>query len=145
MLKRLFCGIISISMLLVCTGCKKETGAELPADRLDQTENQEQTEGMEQPETASDAGYRRTVLYFVSDEGFVVPVMKMIPWEEGIGKAALNCLVGTEANRASAAQMGLQTVIPDGAAFTLRINNEGEATVDISGIEEKVSPSMHAV
>lgn len=66
----------------------------------------------------------------------MVPVMKRIPWEEGIGKAALGYLVDTEANRAAAEQMGLEAPVPEGASFTLRIGDEGNAVVDISGLQE---------
>lgn len=84
----------------------------------------------------SEAGFRRTVLYYTAEDGFVVPVMKRIPWEEGIGKAALGYLVDTEANRAAAEQMGLEAPVPEGASFTLRIGDEGNAVVDISGLQE---------
>lgn len=84
----------------------------------------------------SEAGFRRTVLYYTVEDGFVVPVMKRIPWEEGIGKAALGYLVDTEANRAAAEQMGLEAPVPEGASFTLRIGDEGNAVVDISGLQE---------
>lgn len=87
-------------------------------------------------EENSEAGFRRTVLYYIAEDGFVVPVMKRIPWEEGIGKAALGYLVDTEANRAAAEQMGLEAPVPEGASFTLRIGDEGNAVVDISGLQE---------
>lgn len=87
-------------------------------------------------EEDSEAGFRRTVLYYTAEDGFVVPVMKRIPWEEGIGKAALGYLVNTEANRAAAEQMGLEAPVPEGASFTLRIGDEGNAVVDISGLQE---------
>lgn len=87
-------------------------------------------------EEDSEAGFRRTVLYYTAEDGFVVPVMKRIPWEEGIGKAALGYLVDTEANRAAAEQMGLEAPVPEGASFTLRIGDEGNAVVDISGLQE---------
>ena len=87
-------------------------------------------------EENSVAGFRRTVLYYIAEDGFVVPVMKRIPWEEGIGKAALGYLVDTEANRAAAEQMGLEAPVPEGASFTLRIGDEGNAVVDITGLQE---------
>lgn len=84
----------------------------------------------------TEAGFRRTVLYYTAEDGFVVPVMKRIPWEEGIGKAALGYLVDTEANRAAAEQMGLEAPVPEGASFSLRIGDEGDAVVDITGLQE---------
>ena len=94
---------------------------------------QEEEGGMEHAEN-SEAGLRRTVLYYQSDDGFVVPMMKLIPWEEGIGKAALACLVDTADNRVSAAEMGLNPIIPEGTAFSLRIADDKVATLDLQGL-----------
>lgn len=79
-------------------------------------------------------GFRQTVLYFTTDDGFVVPVTKPIPWEEGIGKAALRCIVDTQENRASADAMGLSLPVPEGTEFTLRIADDATATVDLIGL-----------
>ncbi|MEL7610030.1 MAG: GerMN domain-containing protein [Bacillota bacterium] len=83
----------------------------------------------------TDAGFRKTVLYYRSDEGFVVPVMRMIPWEEGIGRAAVSYLIGTEENQKSVAPMGLNTVLPDGVSVELRIK-DGLATLNIINLSE---------
>ncbi|MCE5235198.1 MAG: GerMN domain-containing protein [Clostridiaceae bacterium] len=85
---------------------------------------------------SSEAGYRRTVLYYLSDEGFVVPVMKLIPWEEGIGKAALSYLVDQNGNRESASALGLNTVLPAGTAYTLRIGDDKCAALDLIGLSD---------
>lgn len=129
MRKRLLCGLAAIALLVALTGCKQEAAEEpSPTSGLGVD-----SENLEHGANSSEEGYRRTVLYYATDDGFIVPVMKMIPWEEGIGKAALGYLQDTDANRASAALMGLQTVIPAGTEFSLRIGNDGEATLDLSG------------
>lgn len=79
------------------------------------------------------SGMRRTTLYFATEDGYMVPVMKSIPWEEGIGKAALSYLVGGADNDRSACAMGLKTVIPEGTRYTLRIGENKAATVNLSG------------
>ncbi|MEA5060328.1 MAG: GerMN domain-containing protein [Candidatus Pelethousia sp.] len=85
-------------------------------------------------EEDQDAGYRRTVLYYATDDGYIVPVMKRIPWEEGIGKAALGYLVDNASNRTAADQMGLTAVVPEGVTFSLRIGEEGAAVLDLAGL-----------
>ena len=90
-------------------------------------------EELEQP-VDSDAGFRRTVLYFQTDDGLMVPVMKLLPWEEGIGRAALNQLVDTEENHISAAAMGLKNVVPPGVTFVLSISDEAVATLNIQDL-----------
>ena len=82
-------------------------------------------------EDNSESGMRRTTLYFATEDGYVVPVMKKIPWEEGIGKAALSYLVSGAENDRSASAMGLKTVIPEGTQYTLRIGDDKEATLDL--------------
>lgn len=85
---------------------------------------------------SAEAGYRRTILYYRSDEGFIVPVMKLLPWEEGIGKAALSHLIGTEENRRGAAAKGLNTLLPDGVELELRIGDDKIAVLNIIGLNE---------
>ncbi len=84
-------------------------------------------------EPSNESGMRRTTLYYATEDGFVVPVMKSIPWEEGIGKAALSYLVEDEDNNRSASAMGLKTVIPSGTQFTLRIADDKQAKLDLTG------------
>ena len=115
-----FIGMV-VCMLLLCSlfaGCKQDA------------------QGVYEDGLSSEAGYRRTVLYYLSDEGFVVPVMKLIPWEEGIGKAALSYLVDQNGNQESAAALGLNTVLPEGVTYTLRIADDKCATLDLSGLTD---------
>lgn len=110
-----------VCMLLLCAflaGCKQDA------------------QGVYEDGLSSEAGYRRTMLYYLSDEGFIVPVMKRIPWEEGIGKAALSYLVDQNGNRESASALGLNTVIPEGTAYTLRIGEDKCATLDLLGLSD---------
>ena len=86
-------------------------------------------------EENSESGLRRTTLYYATEDGYVVPVMKKIPWEEGIGKAALSYLVSGAVNDRSASAMGLKTVIPEGTQYTLRIGDDKQATLDLIGYQ----------
>ena len=81
-------------------------------------------------------GMRGTVLYYQEASGLLVPVMKEIPWEEGIGKAALNNLTDTEENAAAVKTMGLSPVVPEGVEFELRIYDGGAARVNLKHLPE---------
>ena len=74
-----------------------------------------------------------------------MPVMKSIPWEEGIGKAALSYLVSGIDNDKSAAMMGLKTVIPEGTECTLRIGEGGSARVDLTDIGQQTEEQEQAM
>ena len=118
MLKRLVAIGMCCALLFLMAGCgaKEENYEEQAAD--------------------SEAGYRRTILYYLADSGQIVPVMRLIPWEEGIGKAALGYLVGTEENTLAASAMGLETVLPQGVEFSLRIDDDGNAKLDLMNMAD---------
>ncbi len=92
-------------------------------------DEEEPYEEMPVSNDAEEPGYRRTILYFEDDNGYIVPVMKKIKMEEGIGKAALNNLKESTAESLKAS--GLFAVLPDNAKIDLDISNK-LATVDLN-------------
>lgn len=109
----LFCCLIVV-LSCACNGREEKDNSEIYEENIE-------------------TGFRRTTLYYLSDDGFVVPVMKRIPWEEGIGKAALSYITGGTDNDKSAAEMGLNTVIPEGTEYTLKID-DGVAVVNMKSL-----------
>jgi len=77
-------------------------------------------------------GLRETVLYYRDEIGLIVPVMKRIPWEEGIAKAAINLLVDEPGVRDDLATVGLLPVLPSGTQVVGISINEGLAKVDFN-------------
>lgn len=77
---------------------------------------------------------RKTVFYFKNKEGYLVPVMKKIPWDEGIAKSTLANMVDTEELRESLNEMGLLPLIPAGTKINgISVNEEtGLCKVDFS-------------
>ena len=75
MFKRLLCGLAAIALLACAAGCRQEAVG-------DPLENEADGQNLEHSTSSGNEGYRRTVLYYATDDGFVVPVMKMIPWED---------------------------------------------------------------
>lgn len=134
MWKRLLCGCVAVICVASFTACGKDTMQQIS----------DESESIEQTSASASLGYRETVLYYATDDGFMVPVMKMIPWEEGIGKAALRCLVNTPENRLAAAKMGLAATIPEGLEFSLRIGDNAEAAVDLSEMPDLGSREKEA-
>lgn len=65
-------------------------------------------------EVLEEEGLRKTVLYFKSEEGYLVPVMKRIPWDEGIAKASLLNMVDNSELRDSLTSKGLEPILPVG-------------------------------
>lgn len=81
-----------------------------------------------------DNNMRKTVMYFQNRYGYLVPVMKKIPWDEGIAKATLSNMVDSGEIRESLVDMGLSALIPAGTQVNgISINEEtGLCKVDFS-------------
>ncbi len=65
-------------------------------------------------EIVEEDGMRRTVFYFKNNEGYLVPVMRRIPWEDGIARTTINNMIDSTELRESLTNTGLQPLIPMG-------------------------------
>ncbi|NLW22645.1 MAG: spore gernimation protein GerM [Tissierellia bacterium] len=85
-------------------------------------------------EITEEDGMRKTVLYFKDKQGLLVPVMRKIPWEEGIAKSALRNMVDSPELRESISSTGLSPIIPAGTKIRgMAIDQEtGLCKVDFS-------------
>lgn len=72
-----------------------------------------------------------TLVYYQDGDGYLVPVTRQVPKQDGIAKATLSLMVKSAQNDMDAARMGLRTVIPEGTTFDIDIAN-GKARVDMS-------------
>lgn len=81
---------------------------------------------------AENMAIKKAVVYYLDDQGYMVPVMRKIPWEEGIAKATLQKLVATPENIAEMAKSGLKVLLPAAVTFDLDLK-DGLARVDIQG------------
>lgn len=71
-----------------------------------------------------------TNLYFCTDDGYMIPVTVLMPWENGIAKACLSKLIDNKENKLQFQQQGIHGVIPDGTEIELNIS-DGLATVNL--------------
>ena len=79
---------------------------------------------------SSDVPMQSTVVWYEDGDGYLVPVTRQIPQQEGIAKATLALMVQSSENDLAAARMGLRTVIPEGTTFDVDISG-GKARVDM--------------
>ena len=77
-------------------------------------------------------GLRETVLYYQDEEGILIPVMREIPWEEGIAKAALEYLIVQPHLDEELAAEGLKPTFPQGTEIIGMTINEGLCKVDFN-------------
>lgn len=120
---------------LVFSGCAPRRGDAGNADTAPAVSlsPQAETDAEEFDEHPAAQTFREATLYYISDDGFVVPVKKAVPWEEGIAKACLGCITSSADNDAYAARLGLNTVLPAGTEVKLSISG-GEARLDLVGL-----------
>lgn len=122
--------LLLVLLLAFLTGCGGEDALNestpAPAPSSEAPDPVDETPDIE-------ASFCRACVYYTSDEGYLVPVTKLIPWEEGIASAVLKLMVSTPANVSAAKEMGLKTVIPDGTEASLSIA-DGNALVDLRGL-----------
>ncbi|MGN9163848.1 GerMN domain-containing protein [Tissierellaceae bacterium HCP3S3_D8] len=85
-------------------------------------------------EVVESDGLRKTVFYFKDSKDYLVPVMKRIPWEEGIAKTTLLNMVDSDELRKSLSDVGLSPIIPQGTSLNgISINEDtGLCKVDFS-------------
>ncbi|KPU26999.1 spore gernimation protein GerM [Caloranaerobacter sp. TR13] len=85
-------------------------------------------------EVSSEVELRDTVLYFQDQSGYLIPVKRQIPWEEGIAKAALRNMIDSVALREDIGVIGLEPIIPTGTQIRgMSIDKEtGLCKVDFS-------------
>ncbi|MDO4739428.1 MAG: GerMN domain-containing protein [Eubacteriales bacterium] len=72
-----------------------------------------------------------TIVYYQDNYGYLVPVEREIPLEDGIAKATLNLMVKSLYNDMEAARLGLKTVLPENTQIELDIAG-GVAKLDLS-------------
>lgn len=68
----------------------------------------------EELDITEEDGLRDTVLYFQNKNGFLIPVMRKLPWEEGIAKVAVKNMIDTPVLREDLNSIGLSPIIPAG-------------------------------
>lgn len=78
-------------------------------------------------------GLRQTVMYFQNAQGYLVPVMRKLPWSEGIAKSTLMNMVEGPETSESLSAAGLKPIIPAGTEVNgITIDENGLCKVDFS-------------
>ncbi len=118
---RRFAVIFIVLVLILLTGCgiigeDKDTDVSMMVDA----------------DISEEDGLRATILYYKDDKGFVIPVMRKIPWKDGIGKSAINLLIDEPGLRDDLALVGLSPVLPAGTEVIGISIDDGLARVDFN-------------
>lgn len=118
---------IIIVLLLVLTSCGASKNKDEGYDELFEETPSNTEDGLE------DSNLRKTILYYQDDAGYLVPVMRKIPWEEGIAKAALRKMMDSPEEQIDLMFMGLKALLPaETEIIGLSISQDGLAKVDFN-------------
>lgn len=149
--------LVALAVLLVCcSGWGRGGGQEAPtvaptlASTLDPTRSPivlpaaVTPSPTEEQKRTSDAGEETmtTVVYYQDNYGYLVPVAKKIPLEDGVAKATLGRMVKSLANDMEAARLGLKTVLPEGTRIDLDIPSDKIARIDLSDAVTKLDSAQ---
>jgi uncharacterized protein YceK len=98
------CILCLVLLGLMLTGCGSNADQTVPTLEIPQ----------EYIPTASELSQstRATTVYYRDADGYIVPVTRTIPWQDGIAAATLGLMVQDEQNIQDAAAMGLEPVLP---------------------------------
>lgn len=120
MRKRIWWIMLCICLVAVClVGCGE-------------TEGEEQNTGEDEiPTVAEEEGQRKSILYYEDASGYLVPVMKQVAWEEGIGKKVVGELIQNEDSSIILEEMGLKQLLPADSKVSLNISEDKLATLNI--------------
>ena len=130
--KKFICIVLILCIGISLYGCKGEGFFSRIFSKDDDIEIIRSDE--EEIQVTEDDGLRNTVLYFQNGERLLIPVMRRIPWAEGIGKLALKNMIDNPTLRENLAPTGLLPIIPPETVVKgMTIDNEtGICKVDFS-------------
>jgi germination protein M len=130
--RKILLWVLIIIMGISVIGCRKKDGFKKLFSKEDEMEIIRSDDY--DFEITEDDGMRKTVLYFRDKQGLLVPLMRKIPWEEGIAKSALNNMIDTAELRESLKYTGLNPIIPAGTEIRgMAVNEEtGICKVDFT-------------
>jgi len=121
--KTISCILCMLLLALALTGCAEKEASvptlEIPQEYIPTAGEQTQAT-------------RATTVFYRDADGYIVPVTRTIPWQDGIAAATLSMMVQSEENIQDAAAMGLEPVLPPDTQVSLDIGNDGLATVSLS-------------
>ncbi|MPW24925.1 hypothetical protein GC105_03855 [Alkalibaculum sp. M08DMB] len=122
---------VSIILLGLCSSCTNTNGnqEENKVESIDYENAYNQysesfTELNDIEKMDIDENLTKAVLYYTDSEGYLVPVMRQVPKQEGIAKSVINALINNSENRIDLRETGLKPHLPEGMEFELALKEE---------------------
>jgi germination protein M len=111
---------VLLIFVLISAGCsKKDEGSVNPEDTPPINEEPDEL-------------IRETIVYYEDDAGYLVPVMRKIPWVEGIAKYTLSVMMDTPEQQEDLIMMGLRPLLPADTKILGMSITDGIAKLDLN-------------
>jgi len=111
---------ILLVTILISTSCNKKDDGEAHSVETPPISNE------------TDELIRETIIYYEDDAGYLVPVMRKIPWVEGIAKYTLRMMMDTPEQQEDLMMMGLRPLLPGDTEILGMSIKDGVAKLDLN-------------
>lgn len=122
-----------VMFIIICSGCNKEANEGLDDKQAVENIDYEQAnkdyvgtfkELNDITLLELDESKTQGVFYYADPKGYLVPVMRQIPKQEGIAKSVIKALVDNAENRIELREIGLSPVLPENLEFELALKED---------------------
>ncbi|MGI6538691.1 MAG: GerMN domain-containing protein [Caldicoprobacterales bacterium] len=110
-----------LAFILIFTSCSKKN-----------EKNEEEPHEVPTITNETEELTRETIVYYKDDAGYLVPVMRKIPWVEGIAKYTLRIMMDTSEQQEDLMMMGLRPLLPGDTEILGMSIKEGIAKLDLN-------------
>lgn len=123
-------GVLCAAGMLLTAGCAGAPVLEVPKEYVPSAAELEEENALSV--SAEETGsVRETLLYYGDGGGYIIPVMRTLPWSEGIAEEVLRHLTAGSEEELILASRGLEAPIPAGTVCDVEVH-DGVAYVDMT-------------
>lgn len=127
--------LLYIGVLLICSSCTSKDTENTPSEDYKvayEEYSEERVELNDFERVTVDDEHILTNIYYSDISGYVVPVLRTIPKQDGLAKSTLTALIDNNENRLDLMDLGLIPVLPDGTTFELALKDDNVIWVDFN-------------
>ncbi|MFZ7133668.1 MAG: GerMN domain-containing protein [Eubacteriales bacterium] len=125
--------LICSVMLIICSSCTDNPSSEPEDYRVAYEEYSEEVVELNDINRIQlDDDHIQTNIYYKDVSGYVVPVLRQLPKQDGLAKNTLIALIDNAENRLDLIDLGLSPVLPEEITFELAIKEDHTIRVDFN-------------
>jgi len=131
--------MFSIILLGLCSSCTSTEPDDEAVETIDykvayEEYSEEFVELNDSDLIKEDEDSSQVVFYYKDVQGYLVPVMRQVPKQEGIAKSVINALIDTSENRIELRGLGLSPVLPEDLKCELALKEDNLMRVSFNDV-----------